>query len=65
MNELALFAGEFQWGDKQTSPHVDHCHETGKVRGFLCRRCNSVLGLVNDDQAILGKLAKYLGKHGK
>lgn len=30
-----------------------------------CRRCNSVLGLVNDDQAILGKLAKYLGKHGK
>ena len=44
---------------------LDHCHETGKVRGFLCRRCNSVLGLVSDDKAILGNLAKYLGKHGK
>ena len=53
-----------QFSDK-SKRSLDHCHETGKVRGFLCRRCNSVLGFVNDDQAILGKLAKYLGKHGK
>jgi len=50
----------FDWGDKQTKPHIDHCHECGKVRGILCNRCNTVLGLVCDDAALLSTLAGYL-----
>jgi hypothetical protein len=50
----------FDWGDKQTKPHIDHCHATMKVRGILCNRCNTVLGLVADDAALLSSLAGYL-----
>lgn len=40
--------------------HVDHDHETGKVRGVLCRECNLILGLALDDPGTLRALANYL-----
>lgn len=50
----------FAWGNKFTTPHVDHCHETQTVRGLLCNRCNSVIGLCGDSPELLAKLGKYL-----
>jgi hypothetical protein len=38
----------------------DHCHQTGKFRGWLCGACNSILGLAKDSPATLRKLARYL-----
>lgn len=43
--------------------HVDHCHKSGNVRGLLCRICNLVLGMLDDDMTILRRLAKYLIRH--
>lgn len=45
----------------------DHDHATEKPRGWLCDRCNKVLGLVQDDESLLIKMASYLeiNKYGK
>lgn len=40
--------------------HVDHCHESGAVRGLLCASCNLMLGLVKDSKETLMKAIEYL-----
>jgi hypothetical protein len=45
------------------SLHVDHDHETGKVRGLLCFRCNNSLGDLEDDPVLVRAAAKYLDRH--
>lgn len=39
---------------------IDHCHTTGRVRGLLCRLCNSALGKFKDDKEILQRALNYL-----
>lgn len=40
--------------------HVDHCHETGRVRGLLCLACNTALGHLGESVKRLSQLATYL-----
>jgi hypothetical protein len=41
---------------------VDHCHNTGKVRGLLCMYCNTGIGHLRDSFELLIKAASYLRK---
>jgi hypothetical protein len=43
---------------------VDHDHDTGKIRGLLCNRCNRAMGLFQDNPDILRKAATYLEANG-
>lgn len=47
-------------GTTKEKAHVDHCHETGAIRGILCAVCNTSLGRFNDDAALLRRAADYL-----
>jgi hypothetical protein len=39
---------------------VDHCHETGVIRGLLCRRCNRGIGHFYDNSFLLQTAVNYL-----
>lgn len=42
--------------------HIDHCHDTGRVRGVLCHHCNLLLGNARDSIDILDSAKEYLIK---
>lgn len=39
---------------------IDHDHQTGQIRGLLCRACNAAIGALNDDPELLRKALRYL-----
>lgn len=39
---------------------VDHCHETGRVRGLLCTPCNLMIGYAQDSEELLRSAIQYL-----
>lgn len=44
----------------RSSLAVDHCHETGRVRGLLCFKCNTGIGALGDTVESLRKAIRYL-----
>lgn len=47
-------------GQKRNSVAIDHCHNSGIVRGLLCSHCNKGIGHFDDDPAKLRAAADYL-----
>lgn len=43
---------------------LDHCHRTGALRGFLCGSCNTAIGHLRDDPALIRAAADYVERGG-
>lgn len=50
-------------GTGKDALHVDHCHETGVVRGMLCMRCNNGIGHFGDNVDLMESARRYLIEH--
>lgn len=42
--------------------YIDHDHETGHVRGLICRRCNAALGVFGDNIEGVMNVLDYLSR---
>lgn len=49
--------------DTDKISNVDHCHTTNKIRGLLCRKCNTALGLFSDNIDTIIQAANYLKEY--
>jgi hypothetical protein len=41
---------------------VDHCHDTARVRGLLCFKCNTAIGSLGDTEDDAQRVVDYLSK---
>jgi len=57
-NHLCAICSESLDMGRQT--HIDHCHDTGRIRGILCGSCNKGIGMLRDSPTILRSAADYL-----
>jgi hypothetical protein len=55
--------GTTEWmGRHGGTPHIDHDHKTGEVRGVLCHNCNLLIGYAHEDVEVLAAAIRYLSR---
>ena len=59
-NVCAICKNEFV---NSNDKHVDHCHDSNKIRGVLCKHCNLGLGHFRDSPKLLQRAIFYLDYH--
>jgi len=51
-----------RWGTRMRKLRVDHCHETGLVRGLLCQKCNMGISYFERNSDWLKAATEYLSQ---
>jgi hypothetical protein len=46
--------------DSDATLHLDHCHTTGRMRGFICKACNLGIGHAIDNSLRLFSMAAWI-----
>lgn len=57
---MCAICGSTEPGAKARHLAVDHCHESGDIRGLLCISCNSGLGQFKDNLDVMRNAVRYL-----
>ncbi len=47
-------------GEDKCSFAIDHCHNTGEIRGLLCNKCNGGIGMLGDNPKLTKRATEYL-----
>lgn len=58
--EIAAYQGNCQACNQRKAVHMDHCHKTKTVRGWLCAQCNVGIGAFKDDPMLMRSAIQYL-----
>lgn len=59
-NGVCAICGDPNMSERYKYLAVDHCHETGRIRGLLCDACNKALGGFKDSIDVLKSAVEYL-----
>ena len=63
-NGVCAICGTSKLSKNKSRFAIDHCHNTGAIRGLLCSNCNSGIGKLKDNPDIIIKAYEYLIKNG-
>ncbi len=58
--KCALCGSSGHNGKRTAKLYVDHCHDTGHIRGLLCHKCNGGLGALGDNEEGLLRALNYI-----
>jgi hypothetical protein len=50
---------ELEHGNQYHGGVIDHCHETGEVRGYICQKCNIIEGMIRDQEHLDNFYSNY------
>jgi hypothetical protein len=59
-NKCAICGRPQDWTSWRTRLFVDHCHETGAVRGLLCSNCNKGIGMFGESTGTVRAALEYM-----